>query len=74
MEGTIESAVECFKKHNLSWENMTVVMSDKEFGERNVFKKCFPEVLLQICLFHALRSFKREITMEKMGITSDERS
>ena len=30
-------------------------------------------VVLQICLFHTLRTFKREITMDKMGITSGER-
>ena len=73
-EITIESAVECFKKHNSAWEKTKVVISDKDFTERNVFSKCFPGVILQICLFHTLRTFKREITMEKRGITSGERN
>jgi zinc finger SWIM domain-containing protein 3 len=73
-EITIESAVECFKKHNSAWEKTKVVISDKDFTERNVFSKCFPGVILQICLFHTLRTFKRESTMEKRGITSGERS
>ena len=70
---TIESAVECFNKHNSAWEKTKVVISDKDFTERNVFSKCFPGIILQICLFHTLRTFKREITMDKMGITSGER-
>ena len=49
-------------------------MSDKDFVERDVFTKLFPNATLQICLFHTQRSFKREVTTEKMGITMAERN
>ena len=69
----IQATVDLFKKHNPSWNETKVVMSDKDFTERDVFKACFPAASLSICLYHTLRSFRREITCEKMGITSAER-
>lgn len=48
-------------------------MSDKDFMECQAFAKCFPNASLLICLYHTLRTFRREITVEKMGITSSER-
>ena len=69
----IEAAVGVFKKFNPSWSDTKVVMSDKDFSEREAFTKCFPGASLNICLYHTLRSFRREITCEKMGISSDER-
>ena len=49
-------------------------MSDKDIGERDVIKKCLPNVSVLICLFHTLRSFRREVTCEKMGISSGQRT
>lgn len=48
-------------------------MSDKDFTERNTFVSCFPAAQLHICLYRTLRSFRREINCEKMGVTSAER-
>ena len=48
------------------------MISDKDFNERAIFKKEFPDAALHLWLFHTLRSFKREITTEKMGIRSGE--
>lgn len=47
-----------------------MIMSDKDLCERGVLKKCLPQATVLICLFHTLR---REITCEKMGITSGQR-
>ena len=38
--------------------------------ERSVFKAEMSQIQLQICLYHTLRTFSREITMDKMAITS----
>jgi zinc finger SWIM domain-containing protein 3 len=64
---------EIFKKHNLNWEKTSTIMSDKDFIERDALKSQFPEASILICLFHVLRTFRREITCEKLGITSAER-
>ncbi|XP_039300754.1 uncharacterized protein LOC120356037 [Nilaparvata lugens] len=70
---TIDKMVEVFKKHNPAWENTVTIMTDKDFQERKSFKNGFQRAEMLICLFHTLRSFKREINCEKMGISSGER-
>ena len=66
--------MDTFKKHNVNWDRICVLMADKDIGERDVLKQCMPNSSVLICLFHALRSFRREITCEKMGITSGQRT
>ena len=46
-------------------------MADKDIGERDVVKEQLPNASV---LFYALRSLRREITCEKMGISSGQRS
>ena len=70
----ISSIVNEFKRKNEAWSKTLVIMSDKDFAERGSFSSCFPDAKLLICLYHALRSFRREITCEKMFISSAERN
>ena len=64
------SMVSAFKKHNSRWESVRVLMADKNMTERDVLAASFPQAQLLICLYHTFRSFRREVTMDKMGITS----
>ena len=48
-------------------------MSDKDFIERAVFSTEFPQATLLICLFHTLRSMRREVTCDKLGLHPGER-
>nr|XP_042913684.1 uncharacterized protein LOC122273738 [Parasteatoda tepidariorum] len=41
-------------------------MTDKDITERGVFKEKFDHASLAICLFHTLRTFKREVTINLM--------
>ena len=50
-----------------------IIMTDKDLAERTVIKVVFPDAYLRICLYHTLRSFSREITCMKMGITPNHR-
>jgi len=45
-------------------------MADKDMAERNVLAEKIPNAVLLICLFHTLRTFRREITTDKMGINA----
>ena len=63
-----------FKKHNQNWNRARVIMADKDIKERDSVKTEFPDATVLICLFHTLRTFRREITSEKMGITSGVRT
>lgn len=42
--------------------------------ERMVFKKEIPRAEMQICLFHVLRTFRRELATDKMGINGGQKA
>ena len=71
---SISAMVNVFKKHNSEWENVRVLMADKDMTERNVFASAFPQAKLLICLYHTFRTFRREVVMDKMGISSGQRA
>ena len=73
MKAAITDMIKAFKSANSSWSNVGVIITDKDFTERAVFNEEFPNSSLHICLFHALRSFRREITCDKLGIRPGER-
>ena len=73
-EHMIRQMVNLFKNHNPKWTEIKVVLTDKDMAERTVFSEEIPNSDLQICLFHVLRTFKREITTEKMGITGGQKT
>jgi len=72
-EESMGKMIQIFKSNNPAWVSSRVLISDKDYNERAVFAKEFPSISLQLCLFHVLRSFRREITCEKMGIRAGER-
>ena len=69
-ESSLRQMLNIFKSRNPAWEKVKVVVSDKDMAERTVFKPELPQIHLQICLLYVLRTFSREITPEKMNITS----
>ena len=69
----ITDMIRAFKEVNPAWQRIGVVVSDKDFTERSVFSEEFPGSTLQLCLFHVLRSFCREITCDKLGLRPGER-
>ncbi|XP_053376767.1 zinc finger SWIM domain-containing protein 3-like [Mercenaria mercenaria] len=72
-EDMITQMVSMFKEQNPAWSQVKTVMSDKDFVEREVFSKEFPDASLRVCLFHVLRTFRREVTSEKMGVNRAQR-
>lgn len=70
---SISPLVDAFKELNESWSQTKVIISDKDFSERSVFQEKFNGIPLQICLFHVLRNFNREITTTKRQITAAQR-
>ncbi|XP_037047881.1 uncharacterized protein LOC119082467 [Bradysia coprophila] len=58
----ITPMIDAFKELNPSWVRTKVIISDKDLAERTVFSQMFNGIPIQICLFHALRNFNREIT------------
>jgi len=64
--------VQSFKANNPCWSQTGVVITDKDFVEWNVFNEEFPNATLHICLFHVLRSMRREVSCEKLGLRPGE--
>ena len=73
-QSTISFMMDAFKKRNDCWPKVQVIMADKDMTERDVLCEKLPSADILICLFHTLRSFRREISMEKMGISAAERT
>lgn len=71
-EDTINWFIKKFKECNCNHFKTKVIMSDKDSKERNSFRRNFPGATLQICLFHTLQIFNREVSHKKMGISSAE--
>jgi zinc finger SWIM domain-containing protein 3 len=69
----ISPMIDSFKELNSSWTKTKVIISDKDLSERVVFSEKFNGIPIQICLFHTLRNFNREITTAKRGITAAQR-
>lgn len=68
---TLEWFLEKFKKCNSSWQQIQNIMSDKDFTERDVLRSVFFDAQLQICIFHVLKIFQREFTVDKYKISSN---
>ena len=69
----VTTAVNTFCTDNPESEKVKLIMADKDFVERDAFSAAFPDAAIQICFFHTLRTFRREITAEKLSITSAQR-
>lgn len=70
----LEPMITYFKEENEKWNETKVILSDKDFAERKIFKDKFPKAEMQICLFHIIKNFEREITTKKRNITECERN
>jgi zinc finger SWIM domain-containing protein 3 len=50
-----------------------VILTDKDMSERNVSGKAIPQANLQLCMFHVPRNCRREVSVEKLGISVGEK-
>ena len=71
-EEAITQMIKTFKTHNPEWKNVKFAMTDKDMVERTVLKREMPQLELGLCLFHTLRTFKREVSTSKLGISQQE--
>lgn len=61
---TITELMQEFKKYNENWCLIQCITSDKDMTERNVLKEEISQAKLMICLFHTLRTMRREVSCE----------
>lgn len=70
---SVEWMIETFKKKNPASISTACIMTDKDMNERCVLRQYFPNANLLLCIFHTKRTFNREISCKKLGITESER-
>ena len=66
-EDNVKWMLESLRERNPEFKPR-VFMADKDFNERAIIKELFPTATVLICLFHSLRSFKREISDKALGL------
>lgn len=62
------------RSRNAEMSRVRVIVTVKDLKERQVLRTCFPTANLLLCLFHTLRTFRREVTCEQMGISGGQKS
>lgn len=70
---SIGSMLDTFKHFNENWKKTRVILGDKDFADRSVYREKFPDADIQICLWHVKKTFNREITTGKRDITPTQR-
>ena len=73
-KATLSSLIEIFKSHNSSWTKTQTVLTNKDMTKRLVYRELIPQASLQLCLFHVLKTMRREIHCEKMRIRLEEKN
>lgn len=58
-----------FKAENPKHTEIAVIMSDKGSANVSAFKASFPNAQHQLCVFHVLQIFSREVTTQKRNLT-----
>ena len=66
--------MEKFIERNPESAKTRIVMADKDINERDIIKELLPEAQILICLFHTLKSFRKELSMENMKINLAQRN
>ena len=65
-EDNMKSMLERLRERNPEFKPR-VFMPGKDFNERAIIKELFPTSTVLMCLFHSLRSFKREKSDKTLG-------
>lgn len=69
----IAAMINVFQEWNSNWQATKVIIGDKDFADRSIYSQMFPRAALQICLYHVLATFKKQITTQKMEISTTQR-
>ncbi|XP_055306078.1 uncharacterized protein LOC129570476 [Sitodiplosis mosellana] len=69
---TFRNLFDEFKKENPKHTDIKIIMSDKASANASAFKTSFPNAKHQLCVFHVLQIFNREVTTRMRKMTPDQ--
>ncbi|XP_065320007.1 uncharacterized protein LOC135927766 [Gordionus sp. m RMFG-2023] len=67
----VKTMCDIFGRYNIK-DNIQVIIGDKDFADRQALYESFPKAEIHICIFHVMRSFKREISTGKRDIAEQD--
>ncbi|ETL83042.1 hypothetical protein L917_16932 [Phytophthora nicotianae] len=67
------NAVSAFKQNNPSWNEIKVIVVDKDFTEISTLDDEYPEATVILCHFHVIDYLKREVSKREYGFSSFEK-
>lgn len=70
---TVTQMLNKFKEVNAKHDQIKVILSDKNFADRRAYSECFPQAQLQLCIFHVIQAWKRQIKTNTMEISATEK-
>ncbi|CAN8005095.1 unnamed protein product [Ixodes hexagonus] len=73
-EDTVRAVFQRLQVHSEHTDKTRTVVTDKDCVEWKVLGEIFPSAERVVCPFLALRKFRKEVTTDKMGINSQQRT
>ncbi|POM67060.1 Hypothetical protein PHPALM_17001 [Phytophthora palmivora] len=66
-EECLTDAIQAFKSNNPSWQDVRVIVIDKDMGELSILEKEFGDVKVILCHFHLKKYFRTEMAKSEYG-------
>lgn len=70
---SIQNILNAFKRNNDKHTEIKTIIVDKSAANISSFGTVFPNVAVQLCLFHAKQAFRRKVMQTNTGLTADQR-
>lgn len=70
---SIQNVLNAFKQKNGKHTEMKTIIVDKSAANISSFGTVFPNVAIQLCVFHAKQAFRRKVVQTNTGLTADQR-
>lgn len=61
-------AVKSFKSFNSTWDQVRVIIVDKDFGEIALLQEAFPAARILLCVFHVVKYLRGEMAKREYNI------
>lgn len=62
-----------FRTVNVKHNEVKTILSDNNFADRRAYKEALPNAQLQLCIFHVLQNFNRELSTKSMSINYEKK-
>lgn len=69
----LSDAITSFKSFNATWDDVRVIIVDKDFGEISLLQSAFPAARILLCVFHVVKYLRTEMAKRVYGLLDREK-